>query len=171
MERKTLLLSASYMPIQILHWQTAIKMRYEGTADVVIEYDEEICGPSVTWKLPAVMRVKRSNKHRKTRPVRFSRSAVYIRDGNRCQFCGKKFKDSDLTLDHVVPRCRGGQTTFANIVSACKKCNGEKGDKSCDDWGKWPLKKPVVPAFMPDPGPRISSETMPPEWEGFCSGE
>ena len=171
MERKTLLLSANYMPVQVLHWQEAVKLRYEGNADVLVEYDDEIRGASVTWKWPAVMRLKRDKRRNKSRQVRFSRSGVYIRDGFRCQYCGQRFRYDELTLDHVVPRCKGGQTTFANCVSACKKCNGDKGDKSCDQWGKWPLKKPVVPSFLPEPGPRITSETMPPEWEGFCSAE
>lgn len=169
MERKTLLLSANYMPVQVIHWTEAVKLRYEGNAEVLVEYDEEIRGASVTWKWPAVMRLKRQDRKRKHRPVRFSRSAVYIRDSFRCQYCSNKFKYEALTLDHVTPRCRGGQTTFSNVVSCCKSCNGSKGDKSCDEWGKWPLKKPVVPAFMPEPGPRISSETMPEEWKGFCS--
>jgi len=169
MERKTLLLNANYLPVQIIHWQEAVKLRFEGNADVLVEYDEEIRSPSVTWKWPAVMRLKRQTKRNKSRVVRFSRSACYIRDGFKCQFCGSKKRYEELTLDHVTPRCKGGQTTFQNIVSACKKCNGEKGDKSCDEWGKWPLKKPVVPAFLPEPGPRITSATMPPEWEGFVS--
>lgn len=169
MERKTLLLSANYMPVQVLHWTEAIKLRYEGNADVLVEYDEDIRGASVTWKWPAVMRLKRQDRKHKKRPVRFSRSAVYIRDNFKCQYCGGKFRYEDLTLDHVVPRCRGGQTEFINVISCCKKCNGDKGDKSCDQWGKWPLKKPVVPAFIPDPGPRITSESMPPEWHGFVT--
>jgi len=169
MERKTLLLSANYLPVQILHWQEAVKARWEGTAEVLVEYSETISSPSVTWRIPAVMRLKRMHSRRRSRQVRFSRSGVYIRDGFKCQYCSKKFKYEELTLDHVTPRSKGGQTTYQNTVAACKKCNNEKGDKTCDEWGKWPLKKPVVPAFLPEPGPRITSETMPPEWEGFCS--
>jgi 5-methylcytosine-specific restriction endonuclease McrA len=169
MERKTLLLSANYLPLQILHWQEAVKLIYEHTVDILVEYDEEIKSPSVTWKWPAVIRLKRQAKRNKARVVRFSRPAVYIRDDYKCQYCGVRHRYEDLSLDHVVPVSKGGQTTFANIVSACKKCNGSKGNKSCDEWGHWPLKKPVVPAFMPETGPRITSAAMPPEWEGFVS--
>lgn len=171
MERKTLLLNANYLPVQLLHWTEAIKLRYEGNADVLVEYDEEIRSPSVTWKWPAVMRLKRQSKKRNHRTVRFSRAGVYVRDNFRCQYCRQKFSYDSLTLDHVIARSRGGQTTYANTVAACKICNGLKGNKSCDEWGKWPMKKPVVPAFLPDPGPRITAATMPPEWIGFCSAE
>jgi len=169
MERKTLLLSANYIPLQVLHWQEAVKLVYEHTVDILVEYDEEIRSPSVTWKWPAVLRLKRQTKRNRARVVRFSRSGVYIRDGFKCQYCGNRFKYEQLTLDHVVPRSKGGQTTYNNTVAACSKCNCSKGDKSCDEWGKWPLKKPVVPAFLPETGPRLTSATIPPEWEGFCS--
>lgn len=169
MERKTLLLSANYIPSSILHWQEAVKLVYEGTVDILVEYDEEIKSPSVTWKWPAVLRLKRLTKRNKARVVRFSRSGVYIRDGFKCQYCGQRYKYEQLTLDHVVPRSKGGQTTYQNTVAACVKCNNSKSDKSCDEWGRWPLKKPVVPAFLPDPGPRVTSATIPPEWEGFVS--
>ncbi len=169
MERKTLLLSANYMPISILHWQEAVKLVYEHTVDILVEYDEEIRSPSVTWKWPAVLRLKRQTKRNKTRVVRFSRSGVYIRDGYKCMYCGKRFSHTSLTIDHVVPRSKGGKTTYGHVVASCVACNGAKGSKSCDEWGRWPLKKPVVPAFLPEPGPRITTDTMPPEWEGFCS--
>jgi 5-methylcytosine-specific restriction endonuclease McrA len=169
MERKTLLLSANYIPVSIIHWTEAIKLRYENNADVLVEYEENICSPSVTWKLPAVMRLKRMTKRNKSRVVRFSRSGVYIRDNFKCQYCGNRFRYEQLTLDHVTPRSKGGQTTYQNTVAACSKCNCSKGDKSCDEWGHWPLKKPVIPAFLPEPGPRLTSATIPPEWEGFVS--
>lgn len=171
MERKTLLLSANYVPIQLLHWQESVKLIYEGNAEVLVEYDEEIRGASVTWKWPAVMRLKRQSHKKKHRTVRFSRAGVYIRDNWKCQYCSKRFGYDALTLDHVIPRARGGQTNYANVVACCVPCNSAKSDKSCDQWGHWPLKKPVVPAFLPEPGPRITAETMPPEWDGFISAE
>lgn len=169
MERKTLLLSANYVPIQILSWETAIKMRYEGTADVLVEYDEEIRGASVTWKWPAVMRLKREKKRSRARQIRFSRTGVYQRDGWRCQYCRQKFTYDQLTLDHVVPRSRGGLTDWTNVVSCCRRCNGEKGDKSCDQWGRWPANKPIVPRSLPEPGPRIDVAQAPSEWDGFLN--
>src|SRR6478735_7165789 len=86
---KTLLLSANYLPIRIISWERAIKMRFEETADVVAEYQDEICSPSVTWRVPAVIRERRLAKIKHV--IRFSRVNVYLRDGFRCQYCGEKF--------------------------------------------------------------------------------
>ena len=62
--------------------------------------------------------------------VKFNRRNIYARDGNRCQYCGKKFATTELSLDHVVPRRQGGKSTWDNIVCACLKCNIKKGGRT-----------------------------------------
>src|SRR5258707_7019110 len=125
---RTVLLSANYFPIRVISWERAIKMRFEETADVVAEYTDEICSPSVTWRLPAVIREGRVAKVKHV--IRFSRANVYLRDGFRCQYCGEKFDARDLSYDHVVPRCEGGKTDWLNVTSCCKPCNTRKSSKS-----------------------------------------
>jgi 5-methylcytosine-specific restriction endonuclease McrA len=127
---KTLLLSPSYFPIRIISWERAIKMRFEETADVVAEYRDEIRSPSVTWRIPAVVRERRVANVKQV--IRFSRSNVYLRDGYRCQYCGKKFDAKGLTYDHVVPRCQGGKTEWANIVAACRAAQVVAGAACAD---------------------------------------
>ena len=166
MHTRTLLLSPYYIPIKILRWQDAVKMRYEGTAEVLAEYDDEIASPSITWKMPAVMRLKSMPKPR-ARGVRFSRANVYTRDHYCCQYCTKRCTETELTYDHVVPRSAGGRTDWTNIVSACKRCNSRKANKSCDDAGMWPLNPPRAPRALPHVGPRIDTSNMPEEWSGF----
>ena len=166
MHTKTLLLSPYYFPIKILRWEDAVKMRYEGTADVVAEYDDEICSPSVTWKMPAVMRLRKMPSTRK-RGVKFSRLNVYQRDGYRCQYCGNKCPIALLSYDHVVPRSSGGGTDWTNIVTACRPCNLRKANKSCDDAGMFPLNEPVRPRFLPLTAPAIDRNQVPEEWLGF----
>ena len=168
MHSRTLLLSPWYLPIKVLRWQDAVKMRYEGTADVVAEYDEEISSPSVTWKMPAVMRLRKMPSTRK-RGVKFSRLNVYQRDGYRCQYCGGKFPVALLSYDHVVPRSAGGRTDWLNVTTACKPCNTRKADKSCDDAGMWPLTTPERPRFLPHTSPVIDPAKMPEEWLGWVS--
>jgi 5-methylcytosine-specific restriction endonuclease McrA len=114
-----------------LHWQDAAKMIYENTVDVIAEYDEELRSPSTVWKMPAVVRLRRNVGDRK-RGVKFSRMNVYQRDNFICQYCGKKFRWSELTYDHLVPRSRGGRTNFLNIVTACKPCNAKKANLTCE---------------------------------------
>src|SRR5882724_1197496 len=117
----TLLLTPWGVPTKILHWHESVKMRWENTADVVAEYDVEICSPSVSWKIPAVMRLKKLPKLPK-RQVKFGRHNIYARDKYSCMYCGSdKFHVSELTLDHVVPRSKGGKTTWTNCTCACKR--------------------------------------------------
>jgi 5-methylcytosine-specific restriction endonuclease McrA len=162
---KTLLLSSHYLPIRIISWERAIKMRFEGTADVVAEYKDEISSPSVTWKVPAVVRERRTAKVKHA--IRFSRQNVYLRDGYRCQYCGEGFEAKGLTYDHVVPRCQGGKTEWTNIVAACHACNSKKGGLECDAIGLFPMKQPVRPKWLPAARPVINRDLAPVEWIPF----
>jgi 5-methylcytosine-specific restriction endonuclease McrA len=167
MTTRTLLLTPWYVPIQILQWQDAIKMVYEETVDVIVEYDEEVRSPSVTWRMPAVVRLRRLKRERSQNPVKFSRVNVYTRDARRCQYCGERFDEADLSYDHVVPKRSGGRRTWANIVTACKACNSHKGSRSCDEAGMWPIRSPREPSSLPLAGPRIDVEYAPAEWQDF----
>ncbi len=166
MSHRTLLLSPFYVPMKILRWEDAVKMRYEATADVVVEYSEEVSSPSVTWKIPAVMRLRRAPRSGQ-RGVKFSRSNVYARDGYRCQYCTMRFAASALSYDHVVPRAAGGTTGWMNIVTACRACNTRKGSKTCDEAGMWPVRAPIRPRTLRLTGPAIDLHTAPEEWLAF----
>ncbi|MGC4089063.1 MAG: HNH endonuclease [Polyangiaceae bacterium] len=166
MEKKTLLLTPYYFPIQVLCWQDAIKMRYEGTVDVVAEYGDIVSSPSVHWQMPAVIRLRRMPRSNR-RAVKFSRVNVYQRDGWTCQYCGAKKADKELSFDHVLPRASGGRTVWENIVTACKPCNTRKAHKSCDESGMWPLRPARRPISLPLVGPRIDPLTAPQEWHAF----
>lgn len=83
------------------------------------------------------------------RQLTFNRRNVYARDGNRCQYCGKKFSTSELSLDHVVPRSAGGQATWENIVCACLRCNVKKGGRTPEQAGMKLITRPVKPKRSP----------------------
>ena len=168
MRTRTLLLTPWYFPLKILRWQDAVKMKYEELVDVVVEYDEEIRSPSVTWKVPAVVRLRKMAKT-ETRGVKFSRRNVYQRDGYTCQYCGQKKPARELSYDHVVPRSAGGRTDWRNIVTACKACNSRKDAQTCDEAGMWPKKDPIRPAHLPLSPPPFDRD-IPVEWEGFAAG-
>lgn len=169
MRSRTLLLTPWFFPIKILRWQDAVKMKYEGTVDVIVEYDELVCSPSVTWKMPAVVRLHKMPSAKK-RGVKFSRINVYQRDNFCCQYCGKKFKMADLSYDHVVPRSAGGRTVFENIVTACRRCNSKKDNKTRDDAGMWPITPPRRPTSLPLAPPILDLSKVPDEWQGFVAG-
>lgn len=166
MEARTLLLTAWYFPIKILRWEDAVKMIYEQLVDTVAEYDETISSPSVTWQLPAVVRLRKNTRKTKL-GVKFSRVNVYTRDKFTCQYCRKKCPMRALSYDHVVPRSAGGKTVWENIVTACKTCNSIKDNKTCDNAGMWPLHAPRRPKTLPMTSPVIDIDQAPEEWRPF----
>jgi 5-methylcytosine-specific restriction endonuclease McrA len=159
------LLNVWYFPLRVLTWQDAVKMIYEGTVDVLAEYDEVIRSPSTSWMMPAVVRLRR-NVNRRQQGVKFSRMNVYQRDRFTCQYCGQRFGWGELTYDHLWPRSRGGRTEFSNIVTACKPCNARKGHRTCDEAGMFPLYPPRQPAALPLAPPIVDGRS-PDEWEPF----
>ena len=166
METRVLVLSSWWMPIQVLRWQDAVRLVYTEAATVVAEYNEELRSPSVTWKCPAVIRLKRAVSATK-KGIKFSRFNVYCRDGFRCQYCGDRQAMRCLTYDHVVPRVRGGRTVWDNIVTACRSCNNKKGRLTCDEAGMFPLKDPVRPKTLPATSPVLDLDDAPVEWHAF----
>lgn len=91
-------------------------------------------------------------------PVKFNRRNIFARDRNRCQYCGKKFPTSELSLDHVLPRSRGGLATWTNIVCSCVKCNVRKGGRSPQEAGMKLIAEPVKPKRSPVLALRLTSE-------------
>src|SRR4051794_27951935 len=88
--------------------------------------------------------------------VKFNRRNLFARDNNRCQYCGKRFATSELSLDHVVPRSRGGPATWENIVCACLKCNVKKGGRTPREASMSLIREPVRPKTSPVLGLKLS---------------
>lgn len=166
---KTLLLTPWYFPHKVLTWEAAVGLVYRGKVDVIVEYEEEISSPSVTWKIPAVLRLKRAIGAMK-KGVKFCRTNVYTRDKFKCQYCNQKFSYDELTYDHVVPKRAGGERDWENIVTACEPCNNRKGGRSCDEARMWPVNWPMRPEKLPLSGPLIARGEIPEEWSGYCDG-
>ena len=115
----------SYYPLSLWTWQDAVKAAYLDRVDIIAEYDTEVHSPSTTIRIPSVV-VLRDYIKPQTK-VAFTRFNLFLRDGFCCQYCGAK---RELTFDHVVPRARGGVTSWQNVVAACARCNLSKGSKS-----------------------------------------
>ncbi len=81
--------------------------------------------------------------------VKFNRRNIYARDKNKCQYCGRRFPTSELSLDHVIPRSMGGKSTWANMVCACTSCNVKKGGRTPKQAGLTLIQKPVKPKSNP----------------------
>ena len=112
----------SYYPLSLWSWQDAIKAVFLERVNIVANYERAVRSPSFEMKLPSVVSLKTYVKP-STHPA-FTRFNVFLRDRFVCQYCGA---DDDLTFDHLIPRSRGGQTTWGNVVAACSPCNLRKG--------------------------------------------
>jgi 5-methylcytosine-specific restriction endonuclease McrA len=98
--------------------------------------------------VPKVLRLLYYDRLPKQR-VRLNRRNIFARDANLCQYCGKRFATSELSLDHVLPTCRGGETSWENLVCACVRCNVRKGGRTPQEAGMKLIKKPIRPKRSP----------------------
>jgi 5-methylcytosine-specific restriction endonuclease McrA len=166
---RTLLLNPWMAPHKIISWERAVVLVVLGKVDVLEEYDEEIRSRSFALRTPAVVRLKKAGRTMK-HVVRFSRINVYTRDGFRCQYCGEKKAMRDLNYDHVLPRVKGGQTVWENIVTSCYACNDRKGSRTPEEAGMRLRKKPSRPTSLPvTPAFRVDLSEMPEPWLPYCS--
>ena len=116
----------SYFPLSLLSWQDAISAVFSERVSVVAEYEAWARSPSTQIHLPSVVALR---KYQRTpRRVAFTRFNVFLRDRFTCQYCGEAFPSPQLTFEHVIPRSRGGQMIWSNIVTACVPCNTGKGN-------------------------------------------
>jgi 5-methylcytosine-specific restriction endonuclease McrA len=167
---RTLLLNPWMAPHKIITWERAVVLVILGKVDVLAEYEEEIRSRTFALRTPAVVRLKRGGTTTK-QVVRFSRVNVYTRDGFRCQYCGEKKSMRDLNYDHVVPRVKGGPTTWENIVTCCYACNDRKGSRTPEEVGLKLRKKPFKPNRLPvTPILPIPRTDVPDAWLPYCSG-
>ena len=129
---RVLLLNFSYEPLGTVGVARAVCLWFRG-AVFIEEHDGEnvLRSPSTTFKVPSVIRLRHYiNVRRNRRETTMKRARIYIRDRYRCQYCGEHRHAKDLTLDHILPRAQGGESTPANLVTACVKCNQRKGNRT-----------------------------------------
>lgn len=137
-----LVLNADYRPIStfplsLLTWQDAVTAVVKKHVHVLAEYDKVVRSPTSEMRLPSVVAMRDYVPIKKR--VAFTRQNVFLRDRFRCQYCGSG--EARLTFDHVVPRSRGGATSWTNIVAACDACNVRKSNKA----DMQPMKVPREP--------------------------
>ncbi|MEO0912108.1 MAG: HNH endonuclease [Pseudomonadota bacterium] len=132
----------SYLPLSLWPWQEAVKAAFMDRVQVVCTYDAVVRSPSLEMQIPSVVVLRDYVRPAKT--AAFTRFNLFLRDEFTCQYCGAK---GDMTFDHVLPRARGGKTSWENVVAACGPCNLKKGSKTLRQ-ANMHLRKPPV---QPDP--------------------
>ncbi len=160
-----LVLNRVYRPIHITSVRRAFTLLYQGVAKAIDDRfqlfdfaswaalaaaaDHDSIGTvGRRIRVPRVI-VLVAYEHLPRSRVRFSRFNIYARDDNTCQYCGRRFRRSELNLDHVVPRSRGGTTTWENVVCSCVPCNLRKGGRTPDEAGLRLLRVPTRPRWTP----------------------
>ena len=171
LSNKVLLLNRSWIPIAVISLQRALtvlfsayknnepkayiidvnenyaKYTWEDWAKLIPNCEEAtIRSARQSFRVPEIVLLSRYNKLPQQR-IHFSRRTIYRRDGNICQYCGSKPGTVELSIDHILPRSRGGTTTWENCVLACTNCNKRKADRTPQECGMMLLKHPKKPHF------------------------
>ncbi len=159
---RVLVLNQNYQPLNICDVRRAVSLLGKGKAETVQCGVDYIHSVSTMFERPEVIRLVylvRKPLHRR----KLSRREVFQRDGFSCQYCGKRA--AELTLDHVIPRCKGGQHTWENVVTACKRCNHRKAGSTLREVGMTLRAQPREP--RPNPYAGFTADKVDPAWLPF----
>ena len=134
LHRPVLVLNASYEPINICAARRALVLVLKGVASAEEESQAHVHSPRYSIRVPSVIRLLEYRRiPHQTRAL--SRKNILMRDRYTCQYCHRTMPSGELTLDHVVPRSRAGETTWENLVACCHPCNNRKGSRTPEEAG------------------------------------
>jgi 5-methylcytosine-specific restriction endonuclease McrA len=128
---RTLVLNAGYEPLAVVSFKRALVLVLEGKASLLAADEHPVLSASGEWERPSVILLRRYVRIPSGRNVPVSRRGVLRRDGQRCAYCTA----SASTIDHVIPRSRGGADSWENLVACCLRCNNVKGDRTPHEMG------------------------------------
>ena len=158
-----LVLNATFEPINVCTVRRAAVLLLKEKAEILEHASWELHAASLTLPRPVVIRLVRYVRvPRDTHRRKITRRAVFARDDWTCQYCGSR---SNLTVDHVIPRSRGGSSTWENIVASCAPCNRRKGDRLPHHANMHPASTPKVPS--PHIFIQVASPTIPSAWRQY----
>jgi len=157
---KTILLNSDYSFLGFVPWERAICMLVKGKVEV-LKYTSKVVKNfegTISMKIPAIMKLVKFIRTLFRTKVPFSKKNVLVRDNFQCAYCGVTSKN--LTIDHIVPKSRGGQSNFENTVASCKPCNAKKGNKLPSEVGMYLNVRPHQPTINEFIAKRVSSKMM-----------
>ncbi|MER3501467.1 MAG: HNH endonuclease [Candidatus Fervidibacterota bacterium] len=161
-----LVLNRNYEPLNIVSVKRAIVLLLKGKAEMVkSEGGLVVHAAREELPVPSVVRLM-AYAHRPPARVRLNRRSILIRDDYTCQYCG--YRGPGLTIDHVIPRDRGGKTDWENLVACCTRCNNRKGNRTPEEAGMTLRKRPRKPAYLPYMGyAKLMQALRNPKWHEF----
>jgi 5-methylcytosine-specific restriction endonuclease McrA len=169
-EATTLVIDKTGYPVDIVTWRDALGLIRRPDCAHVLDEDSDRVLNTVDMGIPMPLVVQLRNYiavKARTR-VPFSRKNILLRDDLRCQFCAMILSTKECTLDHILPRSRGGKSTWENLVVACRGCNKRKDNKTPKEAGMRLLKAPVEPSpHDPRYNFRLSLKNVKPEWSPY----
>ncbi|ACD89261.1 MAG: HNH endonuclease [Chlorobium limicola] len=159
---KVLVLNSSYEPLRICDAQKAVLLLFGGKAVPVAHHPEKaICTVSCCFPLPSIIRLNVFVRV-PFKKIMLNKKNILRRDAFRCQYCGRT--DLPLTVDHILPRSRGGEESWENLITACLRCNTKKGNRTPSEAGMATRSKPARPnhiIFMQQLTASVSDEWKP----------
>src|SRR4051794_5442314 len=161
--QQVLVLNASYEPLNVCTVRRAHVLLWKGKAEVLEQLDRQLHSASSTFPWPHVIRLTTYVRVPRTVQRKISRRALFARDGWRCVYCGTT--GGRLTLDHVIPRSKGGESVWENVVTSCAPCNLRKGNRLPEEAQMLLHARPRPPApvlFI-----RLATPKIPQRWEQY----
>lgn len=164
---QTLLLNATYEPLDVVNWQRAMVLWAQNKVEIIETYDREVRAVTFSFKLPSVIRLLRYVRFKRRNEVQFTRANIYARDNYTCQYCRKSFPTTEFTFDHVIPVSRIGRRSWDNIVTCCIKCNRKKGSRTPEEARMVLLRTPTKPAYSSIFRVKMGVRKTPESWRSF----
>jgi 5-methylcytosine-specific restriction endonuclease McrA len=158
---KTLVLNATYEPLCVVPIRRAVVLVLKEKAEVLHSTDQELHSERSAFAVPSVIRLTYFVKVPFRARAALNRRAVFARDGHRCQYCGAHAEN----IDHVVPRSRGGQHIWENVVAACRPCNTKKEDRLLHETALALRRQPAAPKELT--WIIVAVGTVHPHWEPY----
>ncbi len=137
LNKAVLVLNTNYSPLMICTARRAICLKYLEKVEILETYNYIVHSPSISLNLPSIIKL-RDFVHYNSMDVVMSRKNIMIRDKHTCQYCGSK--SSSMTIDHIIPKDRGGNDNWDNLITACQQCNKKKGNLLPEE-AKMPLNR------------------------------
>jgi 5-methylcytosine-specific restriction endonuclease McrA len=167
---RVLVLNNNYAALGICDWRKAVILYFTNKIEILESYSNELHSPNMTMKQPAVVRVLKYIRP-KSKKARFNKDTIYARDRGRCSYCGEEVSRSKATYDHILPKSRGGKTTFGNIALSCGACNSFKNNRTPEEAKMELLTSPFVPYTTVGNLTMVYGTKKIPEWEKWLNYE